>query len=487
MKILFVTSEAYPLIKTGGLADVSGSLPVALRNKRQDVRLLLPAYHEALEQAGDLRTVATLEPPGASQPIRILEGTLPGTRVKVWLVDYPPAFNRPGNPYMTLQGDPWPDNAQRFALLSRVTVEIAQNRAGLDWRPDVVHCHDWQTALVPALLSLEAARPATVFTIHNLSYQGIYDPDTFIRLDLAPALWQPDGLEYYGKLNIIKGGLVYADIITTVSPTYAEEIQTYEFGYGLEGLLHHRRDRLHGILNGVDYDKWNPAQDPRLKKPYTARTLDDKDENKKQLRRDFGLSQKKGLAVIGMITRLVEQKGIDLVLDAMPRLIQLPLQFVILGGGDSRYEWALGEWAKLYPDRIGLHIGYDETIAHRIEAGADIFLMPSRFEPCGLNQMYSQRYGTIPIVRRVGGLADSVIDATDENIAQGTATGIIFDHADANAVCWAVERSLTLYQDLKVWRGMMRAGMRQSFDWKTSAGKYIEVYEEAVRLAALRP
>lgn len=479
MNILFVSSEAHPLIKTGGLADVSGSLPVAIQKLKHDIRIVIPAYHDVLAKCEDLAEVAQLHLPTAQHPVKIWQGVLPGSQVKLWLVDYPAAFDRPGNPYMTPQGEPWPDNPHRFALLSRAAVELSQNRAGLNWQADVVHCNDWQTALVPALLSLEPLRPATLFTIHNLSYQGVYGKEVFEQLQLPWELWHHNGLEYHDLFNMIKGGIACADIITTVSPTYAHEIQGHEQGNGLDSLLRHRSDRLYGILNGVDYDDWNPSKDSHLPNKYSARSFKEKLKNKRALQSEKGLPVRDDVPLIGLVARLVDQKGIDLVIHSLPHLIKHDMQLVILGSGEHHYEQQLQQWAEWHPDKISLQIGYDESLAHRIEGGADMFLMPSRFEPCGLNQLYSLKYGTVPIVRRAGGLADSVVEANEQNIAELTATGIVFDHAETYALCWALDRAISLYHQPEIWQQICKTGMKQKFDWKRSAERYIKLYTKA--------
>lgn len=476
-KVLFVTSEAYPLIKTGGLADVSGSLPIALKALGHDVRLLMPGYASAIA-AGEFQPVKVLHGAGG---IAILEGLLPGSEVPVWLLAHNDYFGRTGNPYLGADGKPWPDNAERFSLLCHVAVEIAMNRLGLGWKPEIVHGNDWQAGLTPVLLSDEPGRPATVFTIHNLAYQGVFPYDTFQRLRLPSRFWSSESLEFYGQLSFIKGGLVFADRISTVSPTYAEEIQDEEFGCGLQGLLRHRRERLSGILNGIDAEAWNPATDPLIPANYNVQTLDQRREDKAALQRSFGLAQDDDTPVLAWVGRLVQQKGIDLVIDLLPRLMQLPLQMVFVGSGEARYEQTLLQWARLYPDRVAIKLGYDEAGAHLIEAGTDLFLMPSRFEPCGLNQMYSQRYGAVPLVRRVGGLADTVADASPANLDQGTATGIVFREATDDAVYTAITRGLELHRNRSLWRQVQQAGMSKDFSWESSAQRYLDLYELALR------
>ncbi len=479
LKVLFAVSEAHPLIKTGGLADFAGNLPVALQELRHDVRLVLPAYRAVLAQTRAWREVARLDLPGY-QAVRILEGVLPGTQVICWLVDAPELFDRPGGPYADASGHDWPDNAARFALFARAVVQLALGEARLKWRAGMVHCNDWQTGLVPALLSREEERPATLFTIHNLAYQGLVPASQFQTLKLPAALWAHDGLEFQGQLSFIKGGLRYADRINTVSPTYAKEITTPALGYGLEGLLNHRAAHLSGILNGVDYRIWDPGHDPLMVKNYTPANLVLKAANKHWLQQHRALPAQERIPLIGMVGRLVEQKGIDLLLAALPQLMKLPLQLVLLGSGARHFEDALQDWARRYPERLSVHIGYSEELAHRIEAGADMFLMPSRFEPCGLNQLYSLRYGTVPIVRRTGGLADTVVDASADNLKSDLATGIVFEEPSEAALVTAVRRALELFARPAEWRALMLAGMRQDYSWDASARRYGALYQQAM-------
>jgi starch synthase len=478
-RILFATSEAYPLIKTGGLGDVAGALPPALQSLGCDVRLVLPAYRDALIAATDPRPIGRLRVAPDGETVDILETGLPGTATKVWLLAYAPAFDRPGNPYLSADGQPWSDNAMRFALFGRAVTALALGRAGLDWQPQLVHTNDWQGGLVPALLALEAYRPATVFTIHNLSYQGLFPSDTFTALGLPARLWSAQGLEFHGQLSFIKGGLVFADHLTTVSPTYAREIQMPTLGFGLDGLLRHRADRLTGILNGIDVRAWNPTADTHLIKPYGLATFADKRENKLALQRECGLTAAEA-PLIGSVGRLVEQKGSDILIDSLPSLIALGAQVVVLGSGERRYESALRALASAHRGRLSVHIGYDEALAHRIEAGADMFLMPSRFEPCGLSQLYSLRYGTVPIVHRVGGLVDTVVDASASALTAGTATGVVFDEINTQGMVAAVERAMTLYRQPRVWQKIALTGMQQSFSWSDSARRYLELYARII-------
>ena len=408
----------------------------------------------------------------------ILETRLPGTEVIVWLVDCPEFFDFPGNPYVDEQGNAWANSAERFALFCRIAVEVGMNRGYLDWSPDTIHCNDWQSGLVPALLSLEASRPATVFTIHNMAYQGLFPKNTKVSLNLPKPLWNPDGIEFNGMLSFIKGGLAYADRITTVSPTYAREIQTAEFGYGLEGLLSHRNDVLIGIINGIDADQWNPETDPNISKRYNISTLNKKQLNKLALQNKVSLPVDNKIPVFALISRLVEQKGIDLLLECLPEMLTLPLQFVLLGSGEKRFEQQLSLFAQSYPDKIAITIGYDEALAHLLEAGADIFLMPSRFEPCGLNQLYSQRYGAVPLVRRTGGLADTVIDALPETLDNKTATGFVFNEATSGTLMETIKRALIVYSQPETWKQLQTSGMQKDYSWNKSAKEYNALYQQ---------
>ncbi len=477
LKILFAASEAHPLIKTGGLGDVAGALPAALHNLRQDVRLILPAYRAAMLGIGNLKIVS-LSLQTDPYPLRLLEGKLPGSGVRVWLVDAPHYFDRDGNPYTGADGHDWPDNAARFATFARAVSAVALDQAGLRWRPDVVHCNDWQTGLVPALLSLEPARPATVFTIHNLAYQGIFPAADYRSLGLPPQLWAMDGLEFYGQASYIKGGLNYADMLNTVSPTYAEEIRTPAFGCQLDGLLRARAARLTGILNGADYAEWDPATDPHLPQHYSANALQGKAANKSALQQELGLPRAAEVPLIGFVGRLVEQKGVDLLLTILPQLLQQEVQVVILGSGNKAFETALAALAVHYPQRCHVKIGFSEALAHRIEAGADLFLMPSRYEPCGLNQIYSLRYGTLPLVRRTGGLADTVQDWSE---GTDRATGFVFDEATPRALLDTLLRALKLYgSDRRGWRRVMANAMARDYSWQQSAKAYLELYRLAI-------
>ncbi len=481
-RILFASSEAAPLIKTGGLADISGSLPATLKTMRHSIRVILPAYPQAMANIGKTRPLTTLNI--GDTTVTVLEGRMPDSGVIVWLVDSPAHFTRQGGPYSDENGNDWPDNAERFTLFGRVIVEVSMGRVGLKWQPEVVHCNDWQTGLVPALLSLEPPRPATVFSIHNLAYQGRFPYTVFQRLNLPTLFWHYTSLEFHGDMSMIKGGLVYADRITTVSPTYAAEIRTPAQGNGLDGLLRHRQDRLTGILNGVDYTTWDPAVDPLIAARYSPENTAPKALNKSALQHKVGLPQQGDIPVLGLVSRFVMQKGIDLVLEALPQFLDGSLQLVLLGSGEHRLENAAMALHKKYPDKVAVTIGYDEALAHLIEAGADLFLMPSRFEPCGLNQLYSLRYGTLPVVHRTGGLADTVVHTDKESLAQGTATGFVFEHPTAEGLRWALQQALACYRQAICRDTAIQNAMKQDFSWDRSARQYLAIYRQAIQDAA---
>lgn len=473
-RLLFAASEAYPLIKTGGLADVAGSLPEVLRQQGMDVRLLLPGYKPVLDTLESAALMAEFEVAGTA--VGLVSTRLPGTELEVWLLVHPLFSERPGNPYHDPQGHPWPDNADRFLLLSRVAAAIATGHAGLEWKPDVLHCNDWHTGPAIALTHLSEQRPRTVFTIHSLAHMGLFDRATFNRLGLPEHFWNDSALEYYGQCSFIKGGLVYADYITTVSPTYALEICESPGGMGLEGLLRQRREQLVGILNGIDNKVWNPAIDPYLERCYGVETLADKAINKRSLQAALGLELREDCPLVGIVGRLVEQKGLELILPVLNEILASPVQIAVLGTGDPVYERALKVVAAANPGNMAVVLAYDESLAHKIEAGADIFLMPSLFEPCGLNQLYSLRYGTLPLVRQVGGLADTVVDCSTQTLAAGTATGFVFQRPEASELLACLSRATSLWYDKDTWRQLQLTAMGQDFSWQQSAQRYQELY-----------
>ena len=482
LRVLIASSEAHPLIKTGGLADVAASLPAALRELGQDARLIIPAYPRAARQLREPRNLCEIKLPGCRASVRILAGTHPDHDLPVYLVDAPEHFSREGNPYQDLSGRDWGDNAERFLLLGRAVAQIAQGLPAVGWRPDVLHCNDWQTGLAPALLQDSPDRPASIFTIHNLAYQGLFDRATFDRIGLPPYLWSLSGIEFHQRMSFIKGGIVFSDRVNTVSPTYAEEVRTPRAGCGLDGLLRQIGSRFSGILNGIDYRDWDPATDPLILQPFDRSNFGLKAENKLDVQREFGLVRNEGAFLLGYVGRLVEQKGVDLILTMLPGLLQDPnIQFVLQASGERPVEQALTALAAEYPKQVGVVIGYDETRAHRIEAGSDAFLMPSRFEPCGLNQIYSLRYGTPPIVHRTGGLADTVVHATPETLADGTATGFLFDQPSAESLWYGIQQALALFRgDPDGWRRLATTGMAQDFSWEASARSYLQLYGDAI-------
>jgi starch synthase len=467
LRVLFVTSECTPFSKTGGLADVSAALPAALRAEGVDVRVLVPAYGDAAAQTS--RTIATLPADGNFPRAMLVDAKLPSA-VPALLLVCPELYARNGGPYQNSDGADWPDNAVRFGLLSRVAA-LAAVGAIPGWTPDVIHCNDWQAGLVPAYLrSMPAAHAATVFTIHNLAFQGIFPAPAVATLGLPADSFTVEGLEYYDQLSFLKGGIAYADAITTVSPTYAQEIQSEAYGCGLHGLLQRRRAHLSGILNGIDTALWNPARDAYLARNYDPSRLGYKVHNKRAVQLRAGLPPVDD-PLLAAVTRLTGQKGIDWIIEIAPALAARSLQLIVLGRGEPHFERDLAALAAAYPENIAVALEFDERYAHLIEAGADIFLMPSRFEPCGMNQMYSQRYGTVPVVRATGGLADSVQDA-----ARPDGTGFTYTENSGAALLAAIERATTIFGDRKAWRRLQLNGMRREFGWQASAARYLEIY-----------
>lgn len=480
-RVLFATSEITPWQKTGGLGDISAALPAALVEAGVDVRILLPAYPALRLAFPDARLIAEIPAPGGRLPAsRLLQAASTGG-APLLLLDCPPCFDRPGGPYQSPQGWDWPDNALRFGLLARIAALLASDASPLAWRPDILHCNDWQSALAPAYLHyLHGDGAATVMTIHNLAFQGLFPASTRSELGLPPEAFVFDGVEFHGQLSCLKAGLQFADRITTVSPTYAREIQQAELGFGLDGLLRHRSADLSGILNGVDAS-WNPATDPLLAKRYDAQHLAAKEVNRRALRAELGLIENVAAPLLAVVSRLTQQKGMDLLLACVERILAEPAQaqLVVLGHGERAFEDGFRALAARHPGRIAAVIGFDERLAHRIEAGADIFLMPSRFEPCGLNQLYSLRYGTPPVVRATGGLADTVIDCTPENLRAGRATGFVFDLPEADALLVASQRAIGVWHKRRLWRRLQRKGMGENFAWTKAASDYLEVYRAA--------
>ncbi|MDI6746943.1 MAG: glycogen synthase GlgA [Rhodocyclaceae bacterium] len=477
MNVLFATSEIAPWVKTGGLGDVAGALPQALRQAGCDVRVLTPRYPALRKAFPAAKLLARLDKLGGLLPAaELFEATSPDG-LPLWLVDCPALFDRPGNPYLGPDGRDWPDNHLRFGLLSRVAARLAGAGNPLDWQTAVLHCHDWQTALAPYYLRFyEGGAAATVLTIHNLAFQGLFPANTVAPLGLSLGDWHIDGVEYYDQISFLKAGLGYADALTTVSPTYAWEIQTEAEGMGMQGLLQRRGTQLTGILNGIDTTVWNPASDSHLAAAYDRDHLDAKAVNKTALQRQFGLPERTDCPLFAVVSRLTSQKGLDLVAAVGDRLAALPAQLVVLGTGDKTLETTFSDLAERHPQDIAVRIGFDEALAHRIEAGADIFLMPSRFEPCGLNQMYSLAYGTPPLVRATGGLADTVMNYSVANLNTGSANGFVFAEATPAALMRTIRRAAKVWQDSKRWRQLQRNAMAGDYSWRAPAARYCALY-----------
>ncbi len=478
MRVLHVASELYPLIKTGGLADVLGALPPALAALGVDTRVLVPGYPPVTAAVRDGKAVWTdrFLFGGGEARLRLVRAK--GVDVPIYVLDCPGHYDRPGNPYLDFDGKDWADNEQRFGALSWMAARLGQ---GLDpgWRPDIVHAHDWQSGLAPAYLALDSGpRPRTVLTIHNLAYQGLFPYEAVERLGLPAEAFRYDGLEFHGKLGFLKAGLSYADRITTVSRTYAKEIQGTEQGCGLDALLRHRAGDLIGIVNGVDYGVWNPATDPNLPKPFSADDLTGKAAAKAALQKTMGLPEAPDAPLLGVVSRLNVHKGLDLMLAALPPLIRAGGQLVLLGSGDADLEAGFQAMARKAPASVAVRIGYDEALSHLIQGGSDIIGVPSRSEPCGLTQLYALRYGALPLVRRAGGLADTVVDATAAAIDKGRATGFVFRAASAAALSRAIGRACDLYADRETWAGLQQTAMAQDFGWPAAARNYQALYQE---------
>lgn len=492
LNILLVASEAVPFAKTGGLADVAGTLPRELARRGHHVALVMPGYSMIDASTHGLVSWDRLSVPSASGATEAIvergllpDSTLPvSQQAQIFAIRHDAYFARQG--LYQESGVDYPDNLERFTFFCRAVMQLlltVQNK--LQWVPDIIHAHDWQTALCLAYLKIlyldytQRHSIATLFTIHNLGYQGIFPASDYPKTGLPPSLFTPSGLEFYGSCNVLKSGLIYADYLSTVSQTYSHEIQTPEFGFGLDGVIRERQDRLVGIVNGIDTHIWDPATDTHLPVRYSARDLNGKRECKRALQREMKLPQK-DVPLLAVVSRLSVQKGLDLVMEIVPELMSVDVQFVLLGTGDASAE---AQWRSLqgrYPSQLGLQIGFNEGLAHRIEAGADMFLMPSRYEPCGLNQLYSLRYGTVPIVRRTGGLADTVVAYTPMAMKEARATGFMFREASADALLNTVLLAVQIYKNRSEWRGLMQTGMQTDVSWARSAQAYEEVYRRTL-------
>ena len=474
---LSIASEIFPLIKTGGLADVAGALPGALKPHDIAMRTLVPGYPAVL---------GGIEPPQVVHSFADLFGgsaRLLAARsddLDLLVLDAPHLYVRPGNPYVGPDATDWPDNAVRFAALAKVAAEIGQGLLP-GYVPDVLHAHDWQAGLVPAYLRYSGRPgPKTVFTIHNLAYQGRFEGELLERLGLPPRAFSLDGVEYWGGIGFLKAGLQLADRITTVSPSYAQEIQTSEAGMGLEGLLRLRADRLSGILNGIDTKVWDPAADELIPITYDMETIGARARNKQALQTRFGLKTDPAALLLGVVSRLSWQKGLDMLLEVLPGLLAEGTQLALLGSGDAPLEEGFRAAALTHPGQVGAVIGYDEALAHQIQAGADVLLVPSRFEPCGLTQLCALRYGAVPVVARVGGLADTVVEANEMAIATGVATGVQFSPVTAEMLAKALTKTSALYADHTTWRNLQINGMTTDVSWKNPAQHYAKLYRELV-------
>ena len=466
MKILAVTSELYPLIKTGGLADVAGALPAALAPEGLDVTTLVPGYPVVMKGLTDTHVVQRFEDlqGGAA---KVVAGKAYGLNLVV--LDAPHLFGRGGNPYLGSDGKDWPDNGQRFGALSQVAALLGREQGF-----DALHLHDWQAALAAAYVKFLGGPPCVV-TIHNLAFQGNFPLSLFASLGLPESAFSVEGVEYYGGVGFLKAGLALADAITTVSPTYAREIQTVQDGMGLDGLLRHRASVLHGILNGIDTDVWNPATDISLAKTFSPKSMAERTENKRALEKRFGLETGNG-PLFCIVSRLTGQKGMDLVLATTDRIVARGGRLAVLGSGEATLEAGFRAAAARHKGRIGMSTAYDENLSHLMQAGSDCIVIPSRFEPCGLTQLYGLRYGCVPLVSRVGGLADTVIDANDAALAAGAATGLVFSPVTLEALEHAIDRTFALYADPIAWRGLQNTGMKGQLGWGRSAARYAKLF-----------
>ncbi|HPT49863.1 MAG TPA: glycogen synthase GlgA [Accumulibacter sp.] len=477
MRILHVAAEIYPLVKTGGLADVVAALPAALAARGLDTRVLVPGMPSVMSGVVDLKRVMRFGPAFGAAVVTLRLGRMPDSGLPVYVIDAPFLYRRDGNPYLGPDGRDWNDNHRRFALLGWVAAHLASGELDRRWQPDVVHSHDWHAGLAPAYIAQSPAlNTATVFTIHNLAFRGLFPLDCHTDLGLLISGAMQSGIEFHGQLSFMKAALVHAKRINAVSPSYAREICTSEFGWGLDGLLRDRGDDLSGILNGVDYRVWDPRTDKALTRNYDAENPRGKKVCKLTLQGELGFARSTKIPLLAVVSRLTEQKGLDLVLEALPVLLAAGGQLVVIGSGDADVEAGFRAAAAAHPKSVSVYLGYDDAMSHRITAAADILLVPSRFEPCGLTQLYALRYGTLPLVRRVGGLADTVIDATPATLDDGTANGFVFDQATGCALASRIVDACALFRDSARWRQIQKRGMVQDFSWDDSAARYEALY-----------
>jgi starch synthase len=473
-KVLHVAAEVFPLVKTGGLADVVAALPVALAEQGVDARLLLPGLPAVLDAVQGARNVIDIGTCFGALRVKLLSARMPGTALPVYVIDAPYLYRRAGNPYLAADGEEWPDNLQRFALLGWVAAHLAAADADPQWAPDIVHAHDWHAAMACAYIAEHPpTQAATVFTVHNLAFQGLFPMHDWPLLGAASRLMSPAGIEFHGQLSFMKAGLLYASHVTTVSPSYAQEMATHEFGCGLEGVVRQRSGHVSGILNGIDTQIWNPATDAALAQTYDADQLAGKRACRRALQAELGLQADEQALLLTVVSRLTAQKGLDLVLAALPDLLRAGVQLAVQGTGEPALEAAFRMAQQAHPGRVHVHIGYDEGRAHRLIAGADAIAVPSRFEPCGLTQMYGLRYGTLPIVRRVGGLIDTVRD----DLVGHDATGFMFDAATPAAFERCVHRAIQTHRHAHAWTEMVRRAMAQELSWQGPARQYLSLYD----------
>jgi starch synthase len=486
-KIWYLASEVTPFAKTGGLGDVTGSLPKALKNKNQEIRLMMPKYVMINERKYILREVIRLKDiPVAinniTKLVNIKSAFLPESKVQIYFVEIPEFFSRSGLYSDSVTSKDYDDNAIRFAYFCRGALETLKI---LSWKPDIIHCNDWQTAFIPIYLKTVYREDSflkdikTVFTVHNISYQGIFEKSLAERLEINHELMEDQApLEHQGYMNLIKGALHFADWVTTVSPSYAKEISTNEkYGYGLEKVIQKRMNTFCGILNGVDYNIWSPEKDRFIPFKYSIDDISGKGKNKQSLLSRMNLEYNENIPVIGMISRLVEQKGFNILLEALKTLIQLNIQFIILGIGDKRIENELEEYQKKYPQKVSFNKTFDETLAHMVEAGSDIFLMPSSFEPCGMNQLYSLKYGTIPIIYNIGGLKDTITNIDPDN---SSGNGFTFDQYNAKELIKTIKKAIKLFRKKEEWDLLIKRAMSEDFSWEKSSDKYLEIYRKVL-------
>ncbi len=482
IRALHVAAEVFPLVKTGGLADVAAALPVAQSEQGADVRLLLPGYPAVLQGVEAVQPVLELGSCFGALRVRLLRARMPGNGLPVYVIDAPYLYRRPGGPYQNPQWQEWPDNLQRFALLGWVAAHLAAGDADPHWQPQVVHAHDWHAAMACAYIQGHPAAPtATVYTVHNLVFQGLFPMQDWPLLGLSSRLQSPDGMEYHGQFSFMKAGLNCADRITTVSPGYAAEITTPAFGCGLDGVVRRRGAAVSGIINGIDDAVWNPATDAAIAAPYSAADLRGKLQCRTALQAELQLHSDPQAPLLVLISRLTQQKGVDLLLGALPGLMRSGMQLAVQGTGDASLEAALRQAQQAHPGRVHVHVGYDEARAHRLVAGADLIVVPSRFEPCGLTQLYGLRYGTLPLVRRVGGLGDTVREAAT---AAGPANGFVFEEETPYALEQAARRAAALREQPAEWQARMVTAMQQDLSWRAPAAQYLALYGAAVQARA---